>query len=308
MEITQEQKIESLKGTIEILFEKEGRSKIYISKLLEIDIKDLSIKIRKWGFKKANTHKLKPSSQKFANKHKQLIKLRLDNDVPITEIANELGVTKDYLQNIIYRIDVLDKAREDYIKRKKNKALQRTEMLINKSCLQYDFKDIDGEEWKEILGYDGYYISNMGRVKRHVKKYDRYILLSQQSNCRSGRMYIKIKNKGLAIARLVGFAFVEGYSEINNTIDHIDGNEQNNKADNLQWIDQSYNNKLAYDRGRSVNIAYQKRGKFKKIVLNDKYEFKTITALAKFLGKSWTQTSRYLDGECKFDGKLEIIY
>lgn len=306
--MTQEQKIEELKGTIQFLIEKEGRSKTYISKLLEVDKKTMTHKIKEWGFKKANIHRLTPSNQKWANKHKQLIKSRLDNDVPVTEIARELNVTRDYLLNIIYRVDVLDKARIDSKNRKKNKAIKRVNKIVSESKLNYDFKDIDGEEWKEILGYEGYFISNMGRVKKYIKRYDKYILIVQQENCRSGRMYVKIRDNGLAVARLVGFAFVDGYSDKNNTIDHIDGNEKNNKATNLQWVDQSTNNKLAYDRGKQVNIAYQKRGKFKKIVLNDKYEFKTIEALSKFLGVSWTQASRYLDGECKFDGKLEIIY
>lgn len=308
MEITHEQKIELLRDTIQFLIEKEGRSKNYISKLLNIDKKILTKKVNEWGFRKANTHRLTPSNQKWANKYKQLIKSRLDNDIPMTEIANELGVTVDYLRNIICRVDMLNKAKEDYIKRKKDKELKRKEEILAKSSLNYDFIDLDGEIWKEILGYEGYYISNMGRVKRHAKKYNRDILLVQQKNCRSGRLYVKIHDKGLSVARLVGFAFVEGYSDKKNTIDHIDGNKENNKANNLQWVSQSKNNELSYERGRSKNIAYQKRGKFKKIILNNKYEFKTITALAKFLNKSWTQTSRYLDGECEFDGKLEIIY
>ena len=47
---------------------------------------------------------------------------------------------------------------------------------------------------------------------------------------------------------------------------------------------------------------------FKKIILNDMYEFKTITALAKFCGVSWTQMNRYIANECKHDYKIEFIY
>lgn len=306
--MTHNQKITELRTTIEFLYEKEGRSKTYISNLLDVDRKVLTKKINEWGLKKANIHRLTPSNQKFANKHKQLIKSRLDNDIPVSKIAEELGVTRDYLANIINRVDVLNKAKEDSIQRRKNKSQKRLEDTITKSKLNYDFGEIDGEIWKEILGYDGYYISNMGRVKKYVKRYNKYILLAQQENCKSGRMYIKIQDKGLSVARLVGFAFVDGYSDENNTIDHIDKDKKNNKAENLQWTSQAINNNLAYKRGKPANKAYQKRGKFKKIILNDKYEFKTIEALSKFLGVSWTQASRYLDGECNFDGKFEIIY
>lgn len=306
--MTQKEKINELKETIKFLYEKEGRSKSYISRLLQVDRRTLTYQIKDWGFTKANISRLTPSNQKFANKHKQLIKSRFDNDVSEVDIAKELNVGVDYLRNIISKVDVLKEAKEEYLNRLKNYHVENVNRLINKSRLNYDYEDLKGEVWKEILGYDGYYISNMGRVKRYIKSYDRYYLLSIRTNPRSGRQYVYLNKKGLQIARLVGFAFVDGYSEKNNTIDHIDGDKTNNKASNLQWVSQSENNQLAYKRGKIKNVAFQKRGKFKKIILNDKFEFKTIDALSKFLGVSWTQASRYLDGECKFNGKLEIVY
>lgn len=306
--MTQKEKINELKETIRFLYEKEGRSKSYISRLLQVDRRTLTYQIKDWGFTKANISRLTPSNQKFANKHKQLIKSRFDNDVSEVDIAKELNVGVDYLRNIISKVDVLKEAKEEYLNRLKNYHVENVNRLINKSRLNYDYEDLKGEVWKEILGYDGYYISNMGRVKRYIKSYDRYYLLSIGTNPRSGRQYVYLNKKGLQIARLVGFAFVDGYSEKNNTIDHIDGDKTNNKASNLQWVSQSENNQLAYKRGKIKNVAFQKRGNFKKIILNDKFEFKTIDALSKFLGVSWTQASRYLDGECKFNGKLEIVY
>ena len=306
--MTQKEKINELKETIRFLYEKEGRSKSYISRLLQVDRRTLTYQIKDWGFTKANISRLTPSNQKFANKHKQLIKSRFDNDVSEVDIAKELNVGVDYLRNIISKVDVLKEAKEEYLNRLKNYHVENVNRLINKSRLNYDYEDLKGEVWKEILGYDGYYISNMGRVKRYIKSYDRCYLLSIRTNPRSGRQYVYLNKKGLQIARLVGFAFVDGYSEKNNTIDHIDGDKTNNKASNLQWVSQSENNQLAYKRGKIKNVAFQKRGKFKKIILNNKFEFKTIDALSKFLGVSWTQASRYLDGECKFNGKLEIVY
>ncbi|WP_459591775.1 hypothetical protein, partial [Enterobacter asburiae] len=90
--MTQKEKVKELKETIEYLYCKEGRSKSYISRLLVVDRKTLSIQIDDWGLIKANVHYLTPSNQKFANKNKQLIKSRLDNDISIDKIANELGV------------------------------------------------------------------------------------------------------------------------------------------------------------------------------------------------------------------------
>ena len=303
--MTQEEKIESLKTTIVFLYEKEGRSKSYISRLLEIDRKTLINSINKWGLIQANIKRLSPSNQKFANKHRLFIKSKLDNNISHNNIAKELGVTRDYLINIIYKDDVLNKANKDYINRSKLKAQNLQQDKKDASCLQYNIEHIDGEEWKPILGYDEYYISSKGRVKHYIKRYKAYVLLKTSINRTNGREYIKIKNTGLQIARLVGFAFVPGYSKTKNTIDHIDGDILNNQASNLEWVSQSENNKRAYNNGRVININ---KKKLKKIIVDDKYEFKTIVAFAKFINISETQARRYINKECKCKYKIKVIY
>ena len=40
----------------------------------------------------------------------------------------------------------------------------------------------------------------------------------------------------------------------------------------------------------------------------NKYEFKTLVSLAKFLGISEVQLNRYIDKECKSDHKFTFIY
>ena len=304
--MTQKEKIELLKPTIIFLYEKEGRSKSYISRLLEIDRKTLSNVINyEWKLTKANIKRLNPSNQKFANKHRQFIKSKLDNDISHNNIAKELNVTRSYLENIIYKDEVLNKANEDYVNRIKLKAKNNQQEKKDNSYLEYNIEHIEGEEWKEILGYEGYYISNKGRVKHYIKTYESYILLKSTINPRSGREYIRIKNKTFQMARLVGFAFVPGYTETKNTIDHIDGDVLNNKASNLEWVSQSENNKRAYNNGRVVNKS---KSSLKKIIVDDKYEFKTIVAFAKFCGVSETQARRYIDKECNCVYKLKVIY
>ena len=304
--MTQKEKIELLKPTIIFLYEKEGRSKSYISRLLEIDRKTLSNVINyEWKLTKTNIKRLNPSNQKFANKHRQFIKSKLDNDISHNNIAKELNVTRSYLENIIYKDEVLNKANEDYVNRIKLKAKNNQQEKKDNSYLEYNIEHIEGEEWKEILGYEGYYISNKGRVKHYIKTYESYILLKSTINPRSGREYIRIKNKTFQMARLVGFAFVPGYTETKNTIDHIDGDVLNNKASNLEWVSQSENNKRAYNNGRVVNKS---KSSLKKIIVDDKYEFKTIVAFAKFCGVSETQARRYIDKECNCVYKLKVIY
>lgn len=306
--MTQKEKIELLKTTIIFLYEKEGRSKSYISRLLEVDRKTLIYMINEWELTQGNVKYLSPSNQKFANKNRNLIKSRLDNNVCHRDISKELGVGIDYLKNIIYKDAVLSKANKDYVNRLAKNAEINKNKNMEKSSFEYNIKEIDGEVWKEILGYEGYYISSHGRVKSYVKRYDKYKLLTLHQNSESLRVYVTISNKNLQISRLVGFAFVDGHTEEKNTIDHINGNPSDNRASNLEWVSQSENNKRAYQNGRVVNKAYSRNGKFKKIIVDNKYEFKTIRAFAQFCNISETQAHRYISGECRCDYKIEFIY
>lgn len=297
--MTQKEKIELLKDTIHKLYVNEGRSKSYISKLLYVNRKDLSCKINEWNFIQGNSLRLTPSNEKFANKNKDIIISRFNSNISEVKIANELNVTRDFLRNIISKTPDLKAAKDIYLSNKTKKK----DFIDGKKC-DYKFDDYDGEIWKEIKYYDGYYVSNYGRVKSYKKTYDTFKLIKPSPNIKSGRLYVKICDKNLQLARLVGYAFVDGYSDMNNTIDHIDHNIENNRADNLRWVSQSVNNK----NSKNKNVAYKKYGKFKKIILDNKYEFKTLTSLAKFLNVSTTQLNRYIDGKTKSNHKFKFIY
>lgn len=308
MILTQTEKINAVKQTICYLYEKEGRSISYIARLLDVGRSRLSKQIHSWDLVKADAHYLTPSNKKFANKHRQLIVSRYDNDVPETEIAKELGVTRDYLRNIVKKTPELVGAKNRYLKRCSDRAESNIQEMVAKSSLQYDYSTIDNEMWKDILGHSGYQVSNAGRVRNFSKRYKRYYLLRTTTSSRNGRVYITVGDKNYQLARLVALAFVPGHSEENATVDHIDGNVANNKADNLQWVPQSVNNKRAYENGRRANKAYQRNGKFKKIILDNRYEFKTIDALSKFLNVSPTQAQRYIQGECKTSHSIKLVY
>lgn len=103
------------------------------------------------------------------------------------------------------------------------------------------------EKWKDIIGYDGYKISNYGRVRllrgkittgwdkgggyKKVKLY-------------SGRDY---KNK--AIHRLVAIYFIDN-PDNKNIINHLDSNPSNNFVENLEWCNQKENMRHAVEKGR----------------------------------------------------------
>lgn len=304
------EKINSLKNTIYQLYVNEGRSKSYISKLLEIDRKTLSNVLNyEYKWEQGKQHYLKPSNQKFLNKNKEFIMSRLLLDISVSEIAKELKVTKDFLfKTIIYN----DKQLKEEVIRKserlKNKAIIKKEENKEKSSRNYKYILEEDEIFKTILGFTKYKISNYGKVIKYIKKYDNYYLLKPTPNTRTGRLYISLvndngKTKNLQLARIVAHNFCDGFSEVNNTVNHIDGNILNNHSSNLEWVKKD-NNSYKFNRKKSKN----KYGNFKFILVDNKYEFKTILSLAKFLKVSTTQAYRYIDNECKTNRKIELIY
>jgi hypothetical protein len=305
--MTQKEKVELLKDSIVYLFEKEGRSKSYISRVLQIDRKTLSITMNQWGLVKADKRHFTPSKEKFLNAHKKEIIDMLDSDIPETEIAKKLNISVDslrktYIYNnkeLLFHVNMYNKRKENQISKPRNS--------YEKCC------DLDGEKWKSILGYEDYEVSNFARVRRWSNSLNRYYLIKPYKNITDKRWYTTIyknhKSKTYSLPRIVAHAFVDGYSKINNTVDHLDGNVDNNYSDNLEWVSQSINNQRKNNNPNYMNpIPFSKNGKFKYILLNGKYKFKTIRAFAKFLGVSETQAHRYIDKESKFDGKIEFFY
>lgn len=309
--LTNIEKIESLKDSIYQLYSKEGRSISYISRLLKVGRSRLASKIKKeWKFPEPETvNQMKPSTQKFINKHRQYIKSQLDKDVPITEIAKELGCRPAFISNSVGRYDpVIKKAIEDKERRMHQKAEERRENMKNRSRLEYDFQELEGEIWKQVLGYPRYQISNLGRVKSYSETYSSFYLLKCDYNTYNNRWYVNLRNEGkqktFNLARLVAHHFCDGFSETNNTVNHKDGNTHNNRAENLEWVSQGENNLHAY-RVLGREIVRKNKSDFEKVIYQGKYEFKTVAALARFIGKSETQTRRYLEEPEKHD--LEII-
>lgn len=303
--MTNKEKAALLKDTISQLYEKEGRSYSYISRLLKIDRKALTDFIKEQKMEKANCSYLTPSNQKFANRNKDFIISCYTRGYTDKDIAKQLNVAVDYLRNIAKKTPQIQKVRQIYL----DSIGEKVKEIRQERNNYYHFEELDGEEWKEIKGYPDYFVSNHGRVKHYLKKYKCYRLLTPSENQLSKRYYVGIGPKNLQVARLVAHAFVNGYSETNNTVDHINNNFQDNRACNLQWVSQSENNKRSYRRdNRAKNVAYSRNGRFKEIILNGKYHFKTIIALGKFLGVSESQTHRYISGEAHFDGEITFIY
>lgn len=112
------------------------------------------------------------------------------------------------------------------------------------------------EIWKETE-YDGYFISNFGRLRGRTGKILKqqvgktgYYIVAIYPNGRQG------KAKCLKIHRLVAQAFIPNDNFLNNIINHIDGNKLNNNVDNLEWCNCSHNTQHAYD----IGLAHAQKG------------------------------------------------
>jgi hypothetical protein len=131
------------------------------------------------------------------------------------------------------------------------------------------------EKWREIEGYEGLYeISSFGRVKRlahwknqrtnRTSKYYDYHMLPEKilSPSKSGpydRVQLNRNHiaKTYSIHRLVAKAFIpnpNNYPEVN----HKDCDGHNNRIENLEWCNRSYNINYA-DRTEKAAKSHEKK-------------------------------------------------
>ena len=126
---------------------------------------------------------------------------------------------------------------------------------------------LPGEEWRDVVGYGGYYIvSSYGRIASIRGDYEfrkngkTFIRHNPQHLC-SAQIVKNRKYKTMTfrvnyghdtqpVHRIVAKAFVPNPNNYS-VIDHIDDNEANNRADNLQWCTYSENNSKPRHRKRS---------------------------------------------------------
>jgi hypothetical protein len=119
------------------------------------------------------------------------------------------------------------------------------------------------EIWKDISGYEGFYkVSNMGRVKSlsrivnnngGIKVIRETILKTSSKNNWYHYVKLSINNVGKVyrVHRLVAETFIPN-PENKRTVNHIDGNKENNLITNLEWNTHSENLQHAYDTGLQV--------------------------------------------------------
>ena len=125
------------------------------------------------------------------------------------------------------------------------------------------------ETWKPVVGYEGLYeVSDLGNVRSinwantgvvknlYLKPHTRGYLQVELAFCEKKKMFL--------VHRLVAEAFVPNEKNLPQ-VNHKDEDKTNNRADNLEWCDRSYNAKYSMDLHpeRAKIRNYDRTGKHK---------------------------------------------
>lgn len=121
------------------------------------------------------------------------------------------------------------------------------------------------DRWKEIEGYEGYYmVSDTGRVKaleRQVVRSDGVVQLRKEhikalTKNQDGYLTVNLCKDGMAkriaVHILVAKAFVPGYFD-GAEVNHKDCNRENNSFQNLEWVNHVDNIQHTINNGRHVS-------------------------------------------------------
>lgn len=304
-----------LSNAIYQLYVVEGKSLNYISKLFELNRKYMTEVVKnELKFEKGNVRQATPRIKKLLAAHKNGIMEYLKNtdNKYIIDYLKTINIDNNLFRTLCDNDNELDRARLDFL----SKESDRSRLKKIREQKERDFEalaqDLEGEVWKPILGYEDIYeVSNLARV-RISKPCTR--LISPIFNQRLGRYEVHLWKDGSRKVykryRLVAYAFVHNPDPDKlTTVNHIDGDKSNDLAINLEWQDQTYQNwHKNHVLKREIAVPYKKNGRFKAVVIDGTYRFKSIAAAARFLGVSETQMQRYVRKECESERKIELEY
>lgn len=124
------------------------------------------------------------------------------------------------------------------------------------------------EIWKDIPDYDGYQISNLGRLKSLKRNIT--MKCNKRGDYNSIGLYNKDGYKRFNIHRLVAQVFIPNPDNLP-CVNHIDGNKLNNCVDNLEWCTHSENSKHAYNNNLLKSETLFKSKKLNQYDLNGNF-------------------------------------
>lgn len=163
------------------------------------------------------------------------------------------------------------------------------------------------EEWRDIVNFPGYQVSDVGRVRSHNKVTssarfpvrhwkDRILKPKVSAKDRISRYSLWKDGKEYTVQahRLVAEAFIPGDTSL--TVNHKDGNRQNNTVDNLEWLSIGDNIRHAFMTGLVNNQTscslINTAGKTKR--------FRSMSEASRYIGRN----PGYISGRIKQGGKI----
>ncbi len=132
------------------------------------------------------------------------------------------------------------------LKSKTNSKLKYKSVAAKPNLLENEF-------WENIQGFENYFVSDLGRVKRN----DKQILKEETTNQKYKRVVFS-KNGVVykkSVHRLVALYFVPN-PENKPFVNHINGIKSDNRAINLEWCTQSENQIHAFKTGLQKSKKY----------------------------------------------------
>lgn len=171
---------------------------------------------------------------------------------------------------------------------------------MNNKFYDYEKLELDGEIWKDVVGYENIYeVSNFGRIRTKLRVifYDRNLgrglekktiypkIRKPKLNKHTGYLMVGLNGKGkslnVTIHSMVARAFINDYGcgkkGNSKCVNHIDGNKMNNNLSNLEVVTIKENVLHAFEH-RLIGTAH--RVKYLGVEYRSKAEFKRITKMS----------------------------
>ena len=254
----------------------------------------------------AKTGRIKPVTEERKAQISEQIKKRWQNE---EYRKNQSRKSKEKWEDPERRNKTLESMRQAGLKRREQTAERKVQQ--DKVWWDYHVPDLNGELWADIPGFEGkYQVSNMGRVKslsrilphkKHITWRIKERILSQAPCGPGKKKYLGVSfhcgngnMESFKVHRLVAEAFIpnpDNKPEVN----HIDGNTENNRADNLEWVTAKENMDHAWRTGLCENIIKAKQRPVVNLDTGDWFE--SITDAERYYGKSIGAISHVLNGK-----------
>lgn len=134
------------------------------------------------------------------------------------------------------------------------------------------------EIWKPVVGYEGLYeVSSIGRI-RSLNYYNTGKSAIMPLQAKEGA-YIKVSLKSrdgewkcYRVHRLVAMAFLPKPSPEQRYVNHINGNKQDNRVENLEWCTAKQNSNNPNTK-ENYHIRYHKEGEWERRSQGQKRRF-----------------------------------